>query len=83
MLIHSEKCITKMHVITSLVFLVSLDHTQSKVSTTQTRLKQSSFPQQTFFGEVHCLSSLASLDEVSFLLLAITEAVILMGYRRM
>lgn len=61
----------------SLVFLVSLNHTQSKVSTTQTRLKQPSFPQQTFFGEVHCLSSLASLDEVSFLL-AITEAVILM-----
>lgn len=60
------------------VFLVSLNHTQSKVSTTQTRLKQPSFPQQAFLGKVHCLSSLASLDEVSFLRLAITEAVILM-----
>lgn len=64
----SEKCVTKVQVITSLVFLVYLNH---KVPTIPTRLKQLFFPQQAVLGRCNILPAQAALDEVSCLFLAV------------
>lgn len=64
----SEEYVTKVRVITALVFLVYLNH---KVPTIPTRLTQLFFPQQAFLGRYNIFPALAALDQVGCLFLAV------------